>query len=263
MMSGKLKPRPRAAILIGTLGVLISSTPALVQAGDNPNPDVVRFSSEYAELSEQWWKWALEQPVTPNNPRTTNPLIDTTGVAAHNGQPFRSDIFFLGGLITFNSGLTAQAERKVTIPPGKKLFFPILNFEQDNVGVSPPLSVAELRQGAAFGTTQVTSLFASIDDLPLQDLASYRAISPVFEYRLPPNHPDKGSENLLYFVTGGALDLAGKVKPAVADGFYLLLKPLSPGHHKVHFGGTSMTLDGNGNPATFQLDITYHIHVRP
>ena len=38
-------------------------------------------------------------------------------------------------------------------------------------GVSPPLSIAELRQAAAFGTTQVTSLFASIDDVPLQDLA--------------------------------------------------------------------------------------------
>ena len=100
MMSGKLKPRPRAAIIIGTLGVLISSTPALAQAGDNPNPEVVRFSSEYAELSEQWWKWALEQPVTPNNARTTNPLIDTTGVAAHNGQPIGSDIFFLAGLIS-------------------------------------------------------------------------------------------------------------------------------------------------------------------
>ena len=47
----------------------------------------------------------------------------------------------------------------------------------------------------------------------------------------------------------------------MGDGFYILLRPLPPGEHTIRFGGTSQALDGDGNPATFQLDITYHVTV--
>jgi hypothetical protein len=243
--------------------IAFSSTTAFAQKGGNPNPRVTPpDSGQYAELSAQWWQWALSQPVT-NNPATTNPLVDTTGAAAHNGQPEQGNVFFLAGLISFNAGLVAQAERTITIPTGTRLFFPILNSEQDNVGVNPPLSVAELRALAAFGVNSVTSLFATIDGVPSQDLTAYRAISPVFSYTLPPNNVAGNSVNIVYAITGGAIDVTGVQKPAVADGFYLLLTPLTPGHHDLHFGGTTSTLDANGNPATFQLDITYHITVKP
>ena len=39
---------------------------------------------------------------------------------------------------------------------------------------------------------------------------------------------------------------------AVADGYYLMLKPLSPGVHTLHFVGT---IPG------FSLDITYHLRI--
>src|SRR5262249_39648761 len=116
---------------------------------------------------------------------------------------------------------------------------------------------------AAFGASQVTSLFASIDGVPVQDLTAYRVISPVFSYRLPPNDVAGGSVNILYAVTGGAIDVTGVQQPAVGDGYYLLLTPLPPGENTVRFGRTTSTLDGNGNPATFELDITYHITVTP
>jgi hypothetical protein len=243
--------------------IAFSSTTAFAQKGGNANPGVIPPNSgQYADLSAQWWQWALGQPVT-NNPATTNPLLDTTGVAAHNGQPQQGNVFFLAGLISLSSGLVAKAERTITIPTGTRLFFPILNSEADNVGVSPPLSVAELRVGAAFLPNSVTSLFASIDGVPLQNLSAYRAISPVFSFTLPPNNVAGNSVNLYYALTGGAINVSGTQTPAVADGFYLLLTPLTPGHHDLHFGGTTQILDANGNPATFELDITYHITVTP
>src|SRR5262249_49531020 len=148
-------------------------------------------------------QWALGQPVT-TDPSTTNPLVDTTGAAADVGQPAAGNVFFLGGLISFNSGLTAQVERSITIPAGTRLFFPVLHSEWDNVGVDPPLSVEQLRALAAFNVAQVTDLFATVDGAPLGNLDAYRAISPVFDYTLPPNDVAGGSVNLLYALTGGA-----------------------------------------------------------
>ena len=129
------------------------------------------------------------------------------------------------------------------------------------MGVTPPLSVPALRKIAANIATQVTNLYATIDGVPINNLESYRVISPVFQYVLPPNNVAGGSVNLVYFVSAGEVDVTGPVKPAVGDGFYLLLKPLPPGHHTITFGGTTQTLDASGNLATFELDITYHITV--
>jgi hypothetical protein len=250
------EPRPviSAFLILAMLAPL-----ALARRGGNPGPHVVPPSPDYAKLSVRWWQWALEQPVTPNDPETTNPLVDTTGVAAHNGQP--DDVFFLAGLLPINSGLVATAERTITVPKGTRLFFPLLNFEQDNVGVNPPLKVADLRKNAAFGVNQVKTLFASVDGVEIPNLETYRTISPVFSYKLPKNHVGEDRLNVAYYLTGGMLDVQGVQKPAVGDGFYILLKPLPPGQHIIHFGGTSQALDGDGNPATFQLDITYHITV--
>ena len=263
MTGHKSATRLVRAAYLAVAGLAFLSAPALAQKHDHPNPEVVPLGPEYETLSVLWWQWALEQPVTPDNPKTTNPLVDTTGAAAHVGQPIPDDVFFLAGLISFDSGLVAKADRTIEVRKGTRLFFPILNTEEDNVGVDPPLTVAKLRKMAAFGVKQVTSLYTTIDGVALKNLDSYRVVSPVFQYVYPPNHPAKGSVNLLYYVTGGMFKISGSVKPAVADGFYLLLKPLSEGKHTLKFGGTTETLDGNGNPATFELDITYHIHVVP
>jgi hypothetical protein len=49
---------------------------------------------------------------------------------------------------------------------------------------------------------------------------------------------------------------AGTYKPAVADGAYLLLAPLTPGVHTITFGGTGSL---GGKP--FSQKITYNLHV--
>ena len=51
---------------------------------------------------------------------------------------------------------------------------------------------------------------------------------------------------------------AGDYAPAVADGFYLLLAPLSPGRHTITFGGTG---NFGGPDAPFSQDITYQLRV--
>jgi hypothetical protein len=264
MLRNEAKSRAGRRVLLAVVGVVLLSSSAFAQKGGNPNPGVAPPSSgEYADLSIQWWQWVFAQPVTPNNPATTNPLVDTTGIAAHNGQPDHGNIFFLGGLLAFNSGLQASVTRSITIPTGTRLFFPILNAESDNTGNPVTnFTVAQLRVFNTFFVSQVLSMYVTVDGVSVNNLSSYRVISPVFSYTLPPNNPP-GSVNILDYLTGGFVALSGLVTPAVSDGFFVLLTPLPPGEHLIQFGGTTMTLDQNGNPAVFSLDVTYHILVTP
>jgi hypothetical protein len=240
--------------LVGIVGIAsgwLVGPPTRAGGEGNPNPGITIApdSSQYATLSAEWWQWAFEQPTS------TNPLFDKTGALAANGQPDHGNLFFLGGLFSLNAGLEASADRTITVPTGTRLFFPILNSEADLPTTATGATTVEgLRAEAAYFADQVISLYVTLDGQPLQDLTAYRTTSPVFSYTLP------AEDNLLQFF---GYDVIGTVSPAVGDGYYLLLNPLPPGEHTLSFGGTTHTLDANGNPAVFSLDITYHITVRP
>jgi hypothetical protein len=188
------------------------------------------------QWSAQWWQWLFSQQVS------NSALFDDTGAKARLGDV--DGAFFIGG--AFNA--TGTATRTITLPSGKPVFFPVLNVEWDNAGEDPPVTtVEELRANAAVTAESATVLHTTIDGQAVPDLFSHREISPVFSYTLP------ATDNLYQFF---GLDVSGKVSLAVSDGYWLMLKPLSLGHHDINFGGTF------GNPA-FSLDITYHIDVVP
>ena len=48
----------------------------------------------------------------------------------------------------------------------------------------------------------------------------------------------------------------GSKSPAVADGYYLMLEPLSVGYHTIHFTG-KLAIDSY----YFSLDVTYNLTV--
>ena len=140
--------------------------------------------------------------------------------------------------------------RTCTIRAGMMLFIPILNSAfgaglgdclgpPGNVG---PCDVGLLRQEAAAAVDMPATLEASIDGTSLRELASYRVRSPVFSYTVT-------SDNL----TGA---LAGVHSPAVSDGYWLMLRPLSPGPHTIHVKGVSSPSAGS-----FEAEVTYLLTV--
>ena len=189
-----------------------------------------------AQWSADWWKWAYSMPVSQNA------LFDTTGA-----QAFRGDVgkaFFLAGVID----VSGTATRNIELPSGTPVFFPVVNFEIDNAGIPPTtFSTQELRDQAAAFINGVNELHASVDGQAIPGLFSRREISPVFSYTLPAN------DNIAQFF---GVNISGPVSGAVADGYYVMLKPLSPGQHTVNFGGANPS-------AGFSLDITYNIDVVP
>jgi hypothetical protein len=129
------------------------------------------------------------------------------------------------------------------VPEGKFLFFPIANvvFWAPEDGDTE----AEVRAGANAAIDTVSVVECSIDRKPVKKLLQkHRVETPAFELHLP---------------EGGFLDDIGAFPPgdrfpAVADGHWVLVRPLSEGRHVLRFRGVI---------EAFHLDseVLYHLVV--
>lgn len=189
-----------------------SSSGAPHNAGILP-PGATAFGKTYGEWVALYWQWVLAQPTT------TNPQADPTGAFA--GVAQSGPVWFLAG--TFGTSVT----RNVTIPAGKAIFFPVqpwifgsgvYDCEPTVAGV--PCDVPTLRAAAAVATDGSSVVEASIDGVPVNDVRGYRATDPnSFSITVPADNP-LGVPAATY-------------APQVADGYWLLLAPLSPGAHTI------------------------------
>ncbi len=252
-------PMGRIVAVAAVAFVLFTSSAVAAGHVNTPGilpPNSTPHGATYGEWSAAWWQWAYSMPTTEN------PLFDTADCSA--GQS--DHVWFLGGVFG-RSGL--GVERTCTIPPGTALFFPVVNIAVDNTGCAdslcPPtvFTVDELRAIAKSSMDGASDLSCTIDGVPVRGLSvpsPYRVQSPVFSYTLPAD-PDNLINWLLNFLgcyptpppSGGCFADGGTVTPVVADGFYLMVAPLSAGEHTIHFAGSL-----SGSP--FE-DITYHITV--
>jgi len=214
-----------ALLVAGSMGV--GAQPA--QEGGNPGvapPNAHPHGSTYAEWGATWWQWAISFPLD------ASPVTDPTGDLAALGQS--GPVWFLAG--TFGG----SAERTVTIPHGKALFFPIVNLIGVNIPEpgDPEPSEEEFREIMDFIIGSGFSLACTVDGVSLESLEDYRAQTDVFAVDVP---------------EGGLVD-AGFFEFAMADGFWLMLKPMSSGEHTIHITG-SLDLLG------LDVDVLYHITV--
>ncbi|MDQ4491586.1 hypothetical protein RBS60_15395 [Sinomonas sp. ASV486] len=187
-------------------------------------------SNDYSTLAAQWWTWALTQP------KSSNPLLDTTGALCANQQSGK--MWFLGG--AFNS--TAPVTRSCTIPAGTSLYFPLVNavdveYAHDNV---PAKTV---RSYTAFVQDSASNLYATLDGQNLSSNAIQFEHSDLFSFNMPTDN-----------VFGAP---AGYMSPCADSGYYALLKGLSAGSHILKFGGTLAQPDGT----VFTETVTYSLTV--
>jgi hypothetical protein len=146
-------------------------------------------------------------------------------------------VFFLVG----GGGQNTTAKRTCTIPRGKALFFPIINAECSTLepGDFHGDNEYALRVCAAswVNPTILNSLKVTIDGVRLHNLENTRAESPVFTFTSP--------------TTTGNLQLQG-TGISVAEGYWVLLKPLSVGTHTIHFEASAPE-KGNFQNVTYTL----------
>jgi hypothetical protein len=240
-MKVSMKYWRRSIVFVVVIMSLIMSTPVLA-SNSNPGvfpPNSHPYGQTYGEWNAKWWQWMFSVPASKNPEVATNGLVDCSV-----GQS--GSVWFLAG--SFSSG---SFSRRCTVPVGKALVIPIHNSWADNVCSDPQLSVDELRALAADPVIPPEQLHASIDGNSLTNLESYRAISPEFSYTLPPS-PDNVISAVFGVSLPGSCWPSLTVSPAVADGFYIVLPPLSQGLHRINFGSPL---------SSGTLDITYDITV--
>ncbi len=213
-------------------------------------PGSAHYGKTYAEWSAEHWKWLYSLPVN------RHPLFDTAGVSE--GQS--GEVWFLGGTFTSTSSngvVVGTAVRNATIPAGKALFFPVMDNECSTVEGNGTTD-SELRGCAQFFQDHAHDLVCVVDGVAVPDVNSYRVQSPLFTFGPLP------SNNVLQY-NGYADATNGAVSPSVSDGAFLLLAPLSPGSHTIHFTGALSLSTAAGDPFDFEfrLDITYHLTVVP
>src|SRR5262249_41130159 len=132
------------------------------------------------------------------------------------------NVWFLGG--AFQPGVY---ERSCRIPVGRALYFPIINADYDNYNEDPPKTDAELHELASLSGSALSPAAAEIDGGPIPNLADSHAQTDVFSYSW---------RDAPVFDPGAS---AGTTT-AVTDGYSLLLPPLGPGAHTLHFRGSAV-----------------------
>jgi hypothetical protein len=208
------------ALFFLLVGSLITTAPIQAQSVSTVPPGTSVDGVSQAEWSRAWWQWA------GSFERNESPVADQTGALCGRGQS--GPVWFLAG--TYGTHRTTRACRA---PRGKHLFFPLINYiVMPRPGV--PITCLRVKSDASAMTNDVSALVLDIDGVRVPDLVSYRqATTQCF---------DMGAR------TEGRV----RVFPSAANGYYVMLRPLSPGRHEINFGGA---LPGMLQAVTYTLDI--------
>jgi hypothetical protein len=205
----------------------------------------------YGEWNAEWWQWALTTPFNEDHPLYDNSPPPST--VSNEGLP-GYDALFLG------SSLNGQAEvnRDITISPGTKILIPLFNAVEIDLSPSDPndpnseyipddATVADLQPPLNELMKGVEINFIEIDGIPITD--PERSPSDLF---LMGPFPE---ENVF-----GVNIQEGAVANSLADGYYLMLTPLSPGLHEIHFKTSGAPNPDGTIPSQ---EVTYTITVEP
>jgi hypothetical protein len=149
----------------------------------------------------KWWHWAFSQSVEP--------YLDPDGRLCELGQ--EGPVWFLAG-----TDGTFRPKRECVVPEGKYLMVPVINMiYMQQAGTPNAASCEELQAEVAVNNDSLRSAVAMLDGKPLGDLKLRRVRSDGC-FRLDQEDP--------------------RSRLAAADGYWLMIKPLSRGRHTLVVG---------------------------
>ena len=214
------------ALLFGTvMDGRAAQAPSALDAVMAPGAKVAGAS--IGEWSGRWWRWAYAAPVWP--------FLDPDGRICDLDQ--EGPVWFLAGTDgSFNP------QRECVVPEGKYLLVPIINMVYREPDAAHPRKCAEMQSGAALNNDHLVSAVVLLDGQPLPDVAHYRARS-----------------NGCFVIDH---DEAGADLHAAADGYWLMLRPLSPGRHTLTIGANYGSPDKSYGHMLQNFEYVLHIGAR-
>jgi hypothetical protein len=230
------------------LAALFAMTVPIAAQNFVADPASLPGGLSYPQWSVKWWQWVTSIPVP------INPWQDTTGAYCDVDQS--GPVWFLSG--------TGAGPINCVVPAGKMIFFPL-----DAILVDYPCPDPTFQPGPGQSLEQfltigygdnpggrqymdlVSALSVSLDGVPVQDQdlsprswnPKYRATSPLFVL-----HNDRSWQSIDPCAAPG--------HKAVSDGYWMMLKPLSPGSHILIY---SITVTYPG--AIYSWGMTYNLTI--
>jgi hypothetical protein len=191
----------------------------------------------YGRWAAEWWQWALGIPAE------VNPLTDTTGEDCAQRQV--DTVWFLAGSVSSD-----PVVRNCEIPAGKSLFFPLINTFYGAFLNDPPETRTEEFVREAGSCTDPAQISVKIDGFEIRRPTRFftgasGSQSPIFNVQLPPGNLFGADETTVPELV---------LSPSAEQGYYLFVRPLSPGTHTMRWIASGCT------PGASQ-DITYYLRV--
>lgn len=230
-------------LLLGTILTAYIVVLGAYAQGPPPGAPASQSDPRLAALTDRWWRWILSLDTTLEpNPFTTTYEGDCS-------QLIQGNTMFLVGQVGGGGGEQPVHHGTCIVPSGTSILFPLVNFinadctsnqqqgrpeglctsEMQTPALGQPF--ADLREEGNTFINQVTSLEATIEVAgEVMPLEAVRVQSPPggFGVRVSPH-------NALF----GELPFDTVSLHAVADGYWVLLPPLSPGEYTLTFGACS------------------------
>jgi hypothetical protein len=219
-------PFPDFRRLVSNCAILCSLfLPPVVLAADPSDavavidPDEIVFDRSQSEWSQAYLQWVATFA------RASSPVSDTSGAQCAAKQS--GDVWFLA-----TSDGTAPVERGCAVPLGKTVFLPIASVLERSGSREP--DCAAMARAASANLQHVGALSLTIDGRAVDALPSYRQSS------------------------GGCFALGARqvprvdAKTAVADGYYVMLRPLPAGTHTLVVGAR---FDNVEVATTYRLEV--------
>jgi hypothetical protein len=190
------------------------------------DPNACPFGIGYKEWTILWWKWLIS--ITGND----NPAFDRTGRLSSISQN-NPNVWFLAG--TFGG----HTIRKLTVPQGKAILFPIINYESSFADDSSIRTEKELEERCKLEIDKIGDISATLDGNAI-DIQKHRVQSGIFSVYLP-------RQNCICSVDG--------MTRMASDGYWLFLKPPSRGNHVLTSYGSCLA-------GKIQVGCTFRICVK-
>jgi hypothetical protein len=192
------------------------------------------FGVPYIQWVIKWWQWDVSIPIQdhPNTNYTTD--------KCSRGQITNSPVWFLA--LPF--GEEQLADRTCNIPKDKAIISGLLSGECDKS--DPALTSEEQMRKCASEGNDFGAIEVSLDGVDLKyDMNADRVQSDLFNLTLP-------KDNMFQ-------EPIGTFK-SVIDGYYLFLKPLSPGEHELKYKVS--VLNPTKTEFNYFQEVTYHLKIK-
>lgn len=198
--------------------------------------DTKPYNLTYGDWTARWWQWFYSIP------RDVNPFNDVTGINCAQYQS--GPVWFLTG--TTGNGAGGSANLTCTLPAGKSILVPIINWEcsfaESGHGQKIFKTGEGLRACAEGHIDKVLKTEAIVDNLKANIT---RIGSPIFNLTFAPNN---------------IVGINATITQAVGDGYYVFLQPLSVGKHEIRIRG--LAIDHGKDNNFYVQDIVYNLTVK-